>query len=310
MGRKKKSRGRNVHGLLLLDKPLGISSNNALQRVKRLYQARKAGHTGSLDIMASGLLPICLGEATKLSAYLLNADKHYLATCKLGVVTTTGDAVGDEIAVNKVPELTRDGIEEVLKDFCGEIDQIPPMYSALKHKGQRLYQLAYQGIEVERQPRLVTIYELSLIDYIAEQIEIEVHCSKGTYIRTLAEDIGNKLGCGAHISALRRLGVGPFSAEQMITATQIEQLAEQGLDALDQHLLAMDSVLDHLPAVELAENVAYYLSQGQAVVVPRAPTQGHVRIYDNKHIFLGIGEVLDDGRITPRRLIKLENGEC
>jgi tRNA pseudouridine55 synthase len=210
------------------------------------------------------------------------------------------------LEVREIPDLKRKDIETVLKDFCGEITQIPPMYSALKHKGQRLYQLAYQGIDVERQPRTVKIYELTLVDFRDEQIDIEVKCSKGTYIRTLAEDIGNKLGCGAHISVLRRLGVSTFIAEQMTTAAEIEQLAELGLDALDQRLLPMDSALNHLSAVKLAVNVAYYLNLGQAVVVPRAPTHGLVRIYDNNDLFLGIGEVLDDGRITPRRLIRYE----
>ena len=305
MGKRHKKNGRHIHGILLLDKPTGITSNTALQRVKRLYDACKAGHTGSLDKMASGLLPICLGEATKLSSYLLNSDKHYRATCKLGIVTSTGDAAGEKVSVHKVPSLTREDIEEVLNEFRGEIAQVPPMYSALKYKGQRLYQLAYQGIEVEREARSVMIDELSLLDYAEDQIEINVRCSKGTYIRTLAEDVGNKLGCGAHISALRRLGVGPFNEDQMISAGELEQSAEQGLAVLDQQLLPMDSALLHLSEVELAENVAYYIRMGQPVLVPRAPTAGLVRIYDQNRVFLGIGEVLEDGRIAPRRLMQM-----
>jgi len=295
---------QQIHGILLLDKPTGITSNTALQRVKRLYGARKAGHTGSLDKLASGLLPICLGDATKLSSYLLNSDKHYRAICKLGIVTSTGDAAGEKISVHKVPRLTRAAIEKVLQGFHGEISQVPPMYSALKHKGQRLYKLAYQGIEIERKARSVMIDDLVLLNHVEDQIEIDVRCSKGTYIRTLVEDIGHQIGCGAHISALRRLGVGPFTEEQMISAGEIEQLAEQGLEVMDQQLLPVDSVLLHLSEVELADNVAYYIRQGQPVLVARAPTAGLVRIYDQKRVFLGIGEVLDDGRIAPRRLMQ------
>ncbi|MBM2829892.1 MAG: tRNA pseudouridine synthase [Gammaproteobacteria bacterium] len=306
MGRKRKTQGRHINGILLLDKPGGITSNGALQRVKNLFQARKAGHTGSLDMQASGLLPICLGEATKLSGYLLDSDKYYQAVCKLGIETSTGDAAGATISTKHVPELTKQKVEDVLAQFHGDISQVPPMHSALKHKGQRLYQLAYQGIEVERKPRVVTIYELALIDLSGDEIEIRIHCSKGTYIRTLAEDIGNKLGCGAHLKSLRRLGAGPFRAEQMISLDELERLAEAGSGALDQQLLAMDTVLVHLPEVELSESVAYYLRQGQAVVVPHAPTEGLVRMYDQHRTFIGVGTVLDDGRIAPQRLIRTQ----
>ncbi len=304
MGRKRKIQGRHVNGILLLDKPEGITSNGALQRVKTLYQARKAGHTGSLDMLASGLLPVCLGEATKLSGYLLDSDKLYRTICKLGIVTSTGDAAGAIISVTDVPEFTKKDVENVLTQFRGDISQIPPMHSALKHKGQRLYQLAYQGIEVEREPRTVTIYELDLMNMSGDEIEIRIHCSKGTYIRTLAEDIGNKLGCGAHVKSLRRLGAGPFQAEQMISLAELEHLAESGVGALDRQLLAMDTVLAHLPEVELSDSVAYYLQQGQAVIVPHAPTEGLVRIYDQQRAFIGVGTVLDDGRIAPNRLIQ------
>ena len=304
MVKKNKAKGRNVHGILLLDKPAGITSNLALQRIKFLYQARKAGHTGSLDKQASGLLPICLGEATKLSGYLLNSDKHYLATCKLGVQTTTGDADGEEVSVVPVPALTRADIESVLLEFTGEISQVPPMYSALKHKGKRLYQLAYQGIEVKRQPRDVRIQTLDLLHITHDEIEIRVSCSKGTYIRTLAEDIGHRLGCGAHVKQLRRVGVGPFMNPQMYTIGDIERLSEQGITALDQCLIAMDIILDDLPEIRLTENLAYYMRQGQPVMIPHAPTKGLVRIYDEQLFFMGIGEVLEDGRIGPRRLIR------
>jgi len=301
------SRGRPVDGILPLDKPAGLGSNRALQQVKRLYQAAKAGHTGSLDELATGLLPICFGEATKVSGYLLDADKYYRAICKLGVKTSTADAEGEVISERPVPDLDRDTILAVLARFRGEIEQVPPMYSALKQRGKRLYELARQGIEVERKPRTVTIHLLDLMDFGPDWIEIEVRCSKGTYIRTLAEDIGEKLGCGAHISALRRLGAGPFSAGQMVTMEQIETaLAEGGLPAIDALLLPTDSALATSPAVALTGSLAYYLCQGQAVMVPNAPTSGLLRLYDDEQRFLGIGEVLDDGRITPRRLLRTD----
>jgi len=304
MGKKNKLCGRDVHGILLLDKPIGITSNGVLQRVKRLYGARKAGHTGSLDKMASGLLPICLGEATKFAGYLLEADKHYRATCKLGIMTNTGDATGEVKSIRPVPELNRKKIEKALAGFSGEISQTPPMYSALKHQGQRLYQLAYQGINVKRTARNITIHGLTLLEHTEDQIDIEVRCSKGTYIRTLVEDIGEKLGCGAHVSTLRRIGSGPFTEEQMITSIELEQLAEKGLSDLDQQLVAIDSILSHLAVVEVVDTVACYIRQGQAVMIPHAPTEGLVRIYTQDHNFLGIGKVLDDGRITPKRLLQ------
>jgi tRNA pseudouridine55 synthase len=292
-----------VHGVLLFDKPVGVTSNEALQQVKRLYQARKAGHTGSLDRTASGLLPLCLGEATKFSSFLLDSDKHYTATCRLGVRTTTGDAAGEVVESRPVPGVDRDRLEEVLKDFRGEIQQVPPMYSALKHHGQRLYDLAYQGIEVERQPRPVVIHQLELDGLDREQFTIRVVCSKGTYIRTLAEDIGERLGCGAHVAALRRTGVGPFREAEMKTWQRLETAAAAGLAALDAELTGVDAILREVPALRLAESVAYYLRQGQPVLVPHAPTHGTVRLYDEAGAFLGAGEVLDDGRVAPRRLI-------
>jgi tRNA pseudouridine55 synthase len=306
VSRRRKLYGRDVHGILLLDKPSGMGSNDALQRVKRTYRANKAGHTGSLDVQATGLLPICMGEATKLSSFLLDSDKHYHAACKLGVITNTGDAAGEQIEVHEVPDFSMHQVKQALEKFRGEINQVPPMFSALKHKGQRLYKLAYQGIEVERKPRQVMIYQLDLLHFEGDIFEINVRCSKGTYIRTLAEDIGRALGCGAHVMSLRRLGAGPFKAEQMVSMEKIEQAASAGTDILDQLLLSMDSALEGMPAVELVDSVAYYLCQGQAVVVPRAPTSGWLRIYDENHEFLGVGEVLEDGRIAPRRLIKLE----
>jgi len=304
MVRTNRQRGRDVHGILLLDKPAGPTSNQVLQQVKRLYQARKAGHTGSLDKLASGLLPLCLGEATKLSGYLLDADKAYEATCKLGVTTTTGDAAGEVVATHPLPEISGAVVERVLERFRGEIQQTPPMYSALKHEGQRLYKLAYAGVTVEREPRSVTIYELTLVRFTGNELEIRVRCSKGTYIRTLAEDIGRELGCGAHIKALRRTTVGPFTAEQMVEMSELERLAGIGAGALDEKLLPMDCVLGNIPAVHLSESMAFYMRQGQAITVPRAPTQGLVRLYDQRDMFLGVGTILDDGRVGPKRLVQ------
>ncbi len=296
---------RDVHGILLLDKPVGMSSNQALQAVKRLYRARKAGHTGSLDPMASGLLPICLGEATKISGFLLGADKHYLVTVRLGVRTATGDTEGEVLETRPVPPLDPEDVEPVLERFRGEIEQIPPMYSAVKHQGERLYRLARKGVEVERHPRRVTIRELRLVALRPEELELEVRCSKGTYIRTLAEDIGEALGCGGHVSALRRLGVEPFDEPEMVPLETLrERAAEGGPGALDAFLLPVEAALAGWPAVRLDADLAYYVRQGQPVLVPRAPTEGWVRLYEDGR-FLGVGEVLDDGRIGPRRLLRI-----
>ena len=294
---------RPVDGVLLLDKPVGLTSNAALQTVKRLYQAAKAGHTGSLDPLASGLLPICLGEATKLSGFLLNADKSYQFTCRLGVTTSTGDAEGQVTATRPVGALNREQAASVLQRFVGVISQIPPMYSALKRQGQPLYKLARQGIEVEREPRQVTVHELRLLRLEGEELECALRCSKGTYVRTLAEDIGAALGCGAHIAALRRTAVQPYDASRMVTLDALCERAEQGLAALDEVLLPLDSAVAQWPALRVRGDVAFYLRQGQAVLVPHAPTQGWVRLYEGEHCFLGLGEILDDGRVGPRRLL-------
>ena len=306
MGRRK-NKGRNISGVLLLDKPQGGSSNHALQKVKRLFGAAKAGHTGSLDPLATGMLPVCFGEATKISAFLLDADKRYRLKCQLGVSTTTGDTEGEVVDTQDVAAINQQSVEAILPTFLGEIEQIPPMYSALKHNGERLYKLARQGIEVERKARKVTIYGidfLSLGRNSADQLilELEVACSKGTYVRTLAEDIAKKLDCCAHITALRRLTVGPYDGE-MMTMDQLMVLAEQGHEALDGCLQPVDSGVANWPDVHLAADAAFYVQQGQAVMVPHAPTQGWVRIYDQSQ-FLGLGEIQDDGMVAPRRMIK------
>jgi tRNA pseudouridine55 synthase len=295
---------RDVSGVLLFSKPPGLSSNEALQRVKRLYQARKAGHTGSLDRLACGLLPLCFGEATKLSGFLLNADKRYRAVVKLGIVTTTGDAEGEVVRERPVTGVDAARVARVLLGMLGEQTQIPPMHSALKHQGRRLYELAHQGIVIERQPRPIVIHELDLVRFPGDAIEIAVRCSKGTYIRTLAEDIGEVLGCGAHVAALERTGVAGFDVRDAIGLEALTELASQGLTALDARLLSLDCVLQGEPSIALSRDAAYYLSQGQAVLVAHAPKAGLVKLYDDRRRFLGVGEVQGDGRIAPRRLLK------
>ena len=248
MSVKRKTQGRPIKGIVLLDKPTGIGSNQALQIVKTLFRARKAGHTGSLDRLASGLLPICFGEATKLCGFLLNADKHYLVTYKLGETSTTGDAEGEIIRRARVPALDHKTIEDAMACLCGEIQQIPPMYSALKHKGIRLYKLAHQGITVDREPRTITIHRHELIAHRGDLIDARVHCSKGTYIRTLAEDFGNILGCGARVQELRRTGVGPYN-DNMVTLEQLQQDRELG--TLDCHIYPPESALKDYPDVHM-----------------------------------------------------------
>ncbi len=300
---RRRPRGRDVTGILLLDKPVAITSNDALQRVKRIYRAAKAGHTGSLDPLADGLLPVCLGAATKLSAFLLDADKKYRVRARLGVTTTTADAEGEILEERPADDVTEAALQAVLPRFTGKIEQVPPMYSALKHKGQRLYKLAREGVEVEREPREVQIYSLALGEFSPPEFELEVHCSKGTYVRTLVEDIGKALGCGAHVTALRRTAVGPYGEDRLVGWDAIEAAAEEGLDALDALLLPLDTALGAWPEVRLSADTAYYLKRGQPVLVPKAPTSGWVRLYDQGQRFIGVGEVEEDGRIAPRRLM-------
>lgn len=303
---RRKRKGRDVSGVLLLDKRAGITSNKALQEIKNLYHAAKAGHTGSLDPLATGMLPICLGEATKISAFLLDADKRYRVQCRLGITTTTGDADGEIVQTRECAGITMDTINTVVPQFTGTISQIPPMYSAIKHQGQRLYKLAREGVEVERKPRTVEIYELLALSFHDEVLELEVDCSKGTYIRTLVEDIGESLGCGAHVRQLRRLSVGPFD-EGMVTIDELravtDSATDRDLDALDSYLLPIDSGIADWPDVHLDADAAFYMRQGQAIQVPHAPTEGWVRIYDQTR-FLGVGEIQDDGRVAPRRMIQ------
>lgn len=306
MVQQRRARGRDVHGILLLDKPAGMTSNTALQKAKRLFNANKAGHTGSLDPIATGLLPVCLGEATKISGYLLDADKGYFVTIKLGQKTNTGDIEGEVISDRPVPQIGELELRQVLDRFTGVIEQIPPMYSAIRIDGQRLYKLAHQGLEVERQPRPVTIYRIELLRQAYDELDLHVTCSKGTYIRTLAEDIGEVLGCGAHVAVLRRTLVSGHTLAEALTLEQLAQLLEQdGFAGIDARLLPMDSALSQWPGVSLTDEMAFFVKRGQAVLVPKAPATGLVRLYGSKEDFLGIGHILEDGRVAPKRLVNL-----
>ena len=303
----RRRRGRAVDGILVLDKPIGLSSNQVLQRVKRLYFAAKAGHTGSLDPLATGVLPLCFGEATKFSQYLLDADKSYASTFVLGTVTATGDAEGPVLEDRGASGITKGDVIAALQAFEGEIEQIPSMFSALKKNGQPLYKLARQGLEVERKPRPVVIKALQLRgfrDGARPEVDIHLECSKGTYVRSLAEDLGRALGCGAYVSALRRTRAGPFCIEDSLALSTLEALQDSSeLPTLDGFLLPADAALAALPLVRLSESGGFYLRRGQPVVVPNAPRDGIVRVALETGEFLGIGEILDDGRVAPRRLI-------
>jgi tRNA pseudouridine55 synthase len=303
----RRKRGRPINGILLLDKPLGVSSNHALQRAKRLYDAAKAGHTGSLDPLASGVLPLCFGEATKFSQYLLDADKAYKSTFVLGVTTQTGDVEGEVLETRDAAHLSECEVEQALENFRGEIDQVPSMYSAIKHQGQPLYKLARKGLEVERKSRRVVIKRFDLVAFrpgSQPEVDVYIECSKGTYVRSLAEDLGAALGCGGHVSALRRTKAGPFGIESCVTMATLEALREKDeMAAMDALLLPSDAAIETMPLIELTESAGFYLRQGQPVLVSNAPRSGMVRVALEDGEFLGVGEILDDGRIAPRRLI-------
>ncbi len=305
MGRRsRKPKGfGDVNGILLLNKPIGISSNKALQAVRNIFKATKAGHTGSLDPLATGLLPVCFGEATKYSGYLLDSSKTYKATCKLGVTTTTGDAEGD--VLNEKPVNVSMGmITEVVNRFFGKTQQTPPMYSAVKHEGERLYALARKGIEVERKSREIEIFRLDIVSFEETQLVLDIHCSKGTYIRTLAEDIGNELGCGAYLTALERTGVQPFWNQQSYSMDQLREINDDEQLQLADCLLPIESALTDCPAIELTPDMSFYILQGQAVQVPKSPTHGLVRLFDDVKGFIGLGKILSDGRIAPKRMMR------
>ena len=298
----KRTSGRNIHGILLLNKRLGVSSNRALQEVRRLFNANKAGHTGSLDPMASGLLPLCFGEATKVSAMMLEDHKRYQVVIQLGIVTDTGDAEGKIVTQKKVPDLTQDEIELCLQDFTGEIDQIPPMYSALKYKGRKLYELAREGKTIERQARKITIFELKLLKATSDRLSLDVLCSKGTYIRSLAEDIGHQLGCGGTVVELHRIQAGQFKIKDALT---IEQLQKMNLDELKDCLVGVDKPLDGVPMVELSIQEAVLIRHGQQIKAEELEAiQGMVRMY-SEQVFIGLGEMCLDGKLTPKKIFNL-----
>lgn len=294
---------KNINGILLLDKPLGFSSNQALQRVKWLLQAAKAGHTGTLDPLATGLLPLCFGEATKFAHYLTDADKTYRATIKLGVTTTTGDAEG--AVLNTLPvNVTSNQFDEACRKFVGVISQVPPMYSALKHEGKALYEYAREGVEIERKVRTVTIHAIEVLSFAGDVAEIEVTCTKGTYIRTLAEDIGVDLGCGAHLIGLRRTATASYDIAEAITLEAFEALSSEERLA---KLAPPETAVDYLPSVMLDADSAFYLMQGQAVWRSGNIPAGLLRLYDERNVFLGLGEQQSDGKIAPKRLMQQVN---
>ncbi|WP_446469985.1 tRNA pseudouridine(55) synthase TruB [Xenorhabdus stockiae] len=317
MGRRR--RGRAIHGVLLLDKPQDISSNDALQKVRRVFNASKAGHTGALDPLATGMLPICLGEATKFSQFLLDSDKRYRVIARLGQRTDTSDSHGKIISEREV-RVTSSQLDAALETFRGDTMQVPSMYSALKHQGKPLYEYARQGIEIEREARPITVYELQFIRWEGDELELEIHCSKGTYIRTIIDDLGELLGCGAHVIYLRRLQVANYPNHRMVTLEQLyalkEQAEEQQIEAgelLDPLLLPMDTAVMHFPVIQLSSVVAAYFKQGQPVRSQHSlPSAEWVRVNEgDENKFVGIAVIDDDGLVAPRRLVveTTEDGE-
>ena len=298
-----KRQKKNINGILLLDKPLGFSSNQALQKIKWLLKAAKAGHTGTLDPLASGLLPLCFGEATKFAHYLTDADKTYIATIKLGITTTTGDAEGAVLSTQPV-NVNQAEFKKTSQQFLGEISQVPPMYSALKFEGKALYEYARAGVEIERQSRLVTIHSIEVNSFSSDVAVITVTCSKGTYIRTLAEDIGKQLGCGAHLIGLRRTATANYDISQAITIEQFEAMSDEQRLAV---LAPADTAVLHLPAITLDDDSVFYLLQGQSVWRSGFIPTGLLRLYSEQPVFLGLGELQPDGKIAPKRLIQQAN---
>ncbi|HCH1565059.1 tRNA pseudouridine(55) synthase TruB [Vibrio parahaemolyticus] len=314
MARRRK--GRPINGVILLDKPTGISSNDALQKVKRIYFAEKAGHTGALDPLATGMLPICLGEATKFSQFLLDSDKRYRVIAKLGERTNTSDSDGEVVETRPV-DVTLEKLEACIEKFRGESDQVPSMFSALKYQGKPLYEYARKGIEVPRESRKITVYEIILHRFEGDEVEMEVHCSKGTYIRTIVDDLGEMLGCGAHVTMLRRTAVAKYPYEKMVTLDQLNELLEQAhreeiapRELLDPLLMPMDTAVEDLPEVNLIPELADMVQHGQPVQVLGAPEQGALRLtMGEERLFIGVGEMNDDGKIAPKRLVVFRDEE-
>ena len=305
MGRRNK-KGRNITGIIVIDKPKGRTSNHVLQQIKRTFDAKKAGHTGSLDPLATGVLPICLGEATKVSQYLLDGDKCYQVTCKLGVTTDSGDSDGNVVAEMPIPEITEQILYAVLPSFIGQQQQVPPMYSALKFQGQPLYKLARQGIEIERKARTVNIYDIILISFTSDSFTLEVKCSKGTYIRTLVEDISASLSTGGHVVALRRLESAGYAIEQAITIESIEKCADEGIKALDKLLLPTEEALPNWPRIEADDEQVLALRCGQQIQVEQKYEGVQIRLFDRLGIFLGLGEMSQKGIISPKRVFVVD----
>ncbi|NVD07445.1 tRNA pseudouridine(55) synthase TruB [Vibrio sp. JPW-9-11-11] len=308
MARRRK--GRPINGVVLLDKPTGISSNDALQKVKRIYFAEKAGHTGALDPLATGMLPICLGEATKFSQFLLDSDKRYRVIAKLGERTDTSDSDGQVVETRPV-DVSLEKLEACIDKFRGESDQIPSMFSALKYQGKPLYEYARKGIEVPRESRKITVYEIVLHRFEGDEVEMEVHCSKGTYIRTIVDDLGEMLGCGAHVTMLRRTGVAKYPYEKMVTLEQLTELLEQAQrdevapkELLDPLLLPMDTAVEDLPEVNLNAELTHLVQHGMPVQVFGAPEGTPLRMTSGEEkLFIGVAEVNDDGKVAPKRLV-------
>ncbi|AZL84023.1 MULTISPECIES: tRNA pseudouridine(55) synthase TruB [Aliivibrio] len=308
MARRRK--GRPIDGVILIDKPAGITSNDTLQKVKRIYFAEKAGHTGALDPLATGMLPLCFGEATKFSQFLLDSDKRYRVVAKLGERTNTSDSDGEVVETREV-KVDRGQLERCIAKFRGTTDQIPSMFSALKHEGRPLYEYAREGIEVPRKSRKITVYSIELIRFEGHEVEMEVHCSKGTYIRTITDDLGEMLGCGAHVTYLRRTGVSNYPYENMVTIEHLEALLEKAhreeispRELLDPLLMPMDSAVQDLPEVNMITELADHVLHGQPVQVFGAPQDGIVRMTSGEErLFIGIGHIDDDGRVAPKRLV-------
>ena len=295
-------KGREINGIILLDKDTGLSSNAALQKVKRLFFAKKAGHTGALDPLASGILPICLGQATKVAGFLLDDDKRYFVRGKLGQITDTGDAEGKVIASQAFEHLNEDAIQLSVSSFVGDIEQIPPMYSALKKDGQPLYKLARQGIEIDRPPRPVTIHQIDYLSYEQGILSLEVSCSKGTYIRTLIEDIGKQLGCGAHVVELRRTGFAHIDISQTIKFSDLESLASDDYRALDEKIFPCENMLPNLESVYLDEQQNIDIRFGRSITCNGPCPLGTVKLFNNQKQFLGIGIATEDRVVAPKRL--------
>jgi len=308
----RRGKGRSINGIILLDKPTDISSNHALQRVKRIFFANKAGHTGALDPLATGMLPVCLGEATKFSQFLLDSDKRYIVTATLGVRTTTSDSQGDLVSERPVA-VTQVQLDQALDTFRGDIMQVPSMFSALKHKGQPLYKYAREGITIEREARPISVYEINQLRFEGNEVDLDIHVSKGTYIRTIVDDLGELLGCGAHVSMLRRTQVADYPYDKMVTIEQLDALIEQAktadispYDLLDPLLLDMDTAVKKFPEVNVSEEMGDYVLHGQPVQVFGAPDNTILRItVGEAHTFIGVGKMNDAGLIAPTRLANL-----